>query len=530
MNISKREVVLLLGAVLIGLLVRVPGVSWGANFPFGWFGHHPDEYTHSLHTQLKINYRQPKYDPVDNVGLLNPWMAGYSVTPYPVAMAMHVALPHIASRVLSGTVLDPPPPPSKIIPTGRSIVVAYGVATIVVLFFLAKCLFSNPAVPIIAAWMMALGGLHVTQSHFFLSGVPALFWLLLGLIFLWRDQANENSSNSSDLAIAALCLGVAFGFKLFFPAVPSLALVALLHKDKIWRLVLVTVFFLFGMFAINAGMYTPVDFYSTIFRGISDPFEFSILSSFILYIIELPSILSFPVFILSLIGVPLLLVKLFKLENFSLKRRIVLVILLPMIMHLLTVLFVLDHFPRHLLPFIPAFILVSAWVAVKLAERVKVAPRIIAIPIIIYLAVFIYDAEKGFIDDPRNKAADWLIQNVEKGRSVTWYYHSPQGYKNVADPTGRPDVILEEMHHANHYLSGLGLRDSMPRDYRKIFDSHSQEYIDAYQALFTGDSEYKEVARFGENYFMPEYILTDRLIGNRSRNYLAEIIVFKRKE
>ena len=82
------------------------------------------------------------------------------------------------------------------------------------------------------------------------------------------------------------------------------------------------------------------------------------------------------------------------------------------------------------------------------------------------------------------------------------------------------------MHHANHYLSGMGLRDSLPRDYRHVFDIESQSELDAFQGLFTGQPGYREAARFGENYFMPEYTLTDRLIGNRSRNYLAEVVIF----
>ena len=50
------------------------------------------------------------------------------------------------------------------------------------------------------------------------------------------------------------------------------------------------------------------------------------------------------------------------------------------------------------------------------------------------------------------------------------------------------------------------------------------------QALFQGSSEYREVARFGEGYFMPEYVLVDWLIGNRSRNYLSEIAIFRRDQ
>ncbi len=50
--------------------------------------------------------------------------------------------------------------------------------------------------------------------------------------------------------------------------------------------------------------------------------------------------------------------------------------------------------------------------------------------------------------------------------------------------------------------------------------------MDAIQALFKGTTEYREVARFNEGYFMPEYRISDYVIGNRSRNYVAEVVIF----
>jgi len=281
-------------------------------------------------------------------------------------------------------------------------------------------------------------------------------------------------------------------------------------------------------------MYTPVDFFNTVFRGIADPFEFSILASTLIYLAELPSIVSLPVFIAALVAIPILVMKVVKSKDGHQKIRIILVVVLPLVLHLLLVLFVLDPFPRHLIPFIPMLILCAAWginkLAIHVAREFNTPLYLIVAPLFIYLAFFVYDGEKGFISEPRNMAAAWLDNNLEKGSSVWWYYHMPKGYSRARFPKEKPEVIIEEMHHANHYLSGMGLRNSLPRDYRRIFDSHSQDYIDGFQSLFTNQSDYKEVVRFSENYFMPEYVLTDRLIGNRSRNYLAEIVVFVRSD
>jgi hypothetical protein len=155
---------------------------------------------------------------------------------------------------------------------------------------------------------------------------------------------------------------------------------------------------------------------------------------------------------------------------------------------------------------------------------------LLIIPVIAYLAFFIYDCEKVFLDEPRNKAARWLLRNVAQGTQIYWY--TPdflKQYRYVHFPEqGRPPFLVMQMDRENHYLSGVGWRDSYPRDYRTIFDSESQTRVDSIQAVFKRISEYREVARFKEGYFMPEYVIADRLLGDRSRSYVAEIVIFAR--
>jgi hypothetical protein len=100
----------------------------------------------------------------------------------------------------------------------------------------------------------------------------------------------------------------------------------------------------------------------------------------------------------------------------------------------------------------------------------------------------------------------------------------------VSYPGGKkPDFILIDMIEANHYLSGMGLKNSYPHDYHTIYGGQSQQRVDALQGLFLGKSDYFEVNRFAEGYFMPEFTLIDNLLGNRSRNYLTEVVIFKKK-
>ena len=177
----------------------------------------------------------------------------------------------------------------------------------------------------------------------------------------------------------------------------------------------------------------------------------------------------------------------------------------------------------------------AAWSLVKIADQLaarKLAPALIIVPVFCYLGLFVYDGERVFLQEPRNKAARWVLQNLGAGGSYSWRGHADlEGYEHVYYPDmGNPDVIVIEMHHGNHYLSGMGLKNSFPVDFRYIFDSGSQDRIDALQSLFMGTSGYEEATRFSEGYFMPEFILVDRLIGNRSRNYVAEIVIFVKSD
>ena len=88
--------------------------------------------------------------------------------------------------------------------------------------------------------------------------------------------------------------------------------------------------------------------------------------------------------------------------------------------------------------------------------------------------------------------------------------------------------MLVEMHRANLVLSGMGWKNNMPADYRQTFGKRPKREVEALQALFKGTTEYQEVARFPEHYWMPEFKLVEHLLGNRSRNYLTEVVVFRR--
>jgi hypothetical protein len=402
-------------------------------------------------------------------------------------------------------------------------------------FLFARRLFEDPRTAVFAAWIFALGGLHVSQSHFFVADVASLFWSMLGLYLLYREMETTERADFAYLVGAAFSLGIAFGVKFVIIGLLPLACIALVRRPRLMRAIYVGIFFLAGVVVVNFASYTPIDLYETAVRGVSDPFRWSSLSTAFLYLVELPSVVSFPILFLVLIGFFLMLKNVRSKTANSKFLPIILIVISPLFIHLLLLLFKLDNFPRHLLPFVPWISILAAWCLTLVTEKVarkNIHPVFVIFPIFLYLAAFVYDGEKVFIQEPRNKAAVWVLRNVAPGTPIYW--RTPdrlKGYPYVHFPIeGRPPVLVLQMDRANHYLSGMGLRNSYPRDYRFIFDSESQERIEGLQAVFKGKSEYEEAVRFKEGYFMPEYRLVDHLVGNRSRNYVSEIVVFERKQ
>lgn len=502
----------------VALVARIPGVFWGANFPLGWAGHHPDEFTHLVNAEMLIDpSAPPRWEP----------------HPYPKGTAAVVAAPIVAARVGSGNADAPLPRAATIITFGRVASVVFGTLTVLVVALLAFRIFGDGRVGLVAGGMTALGGLHVTQSHFFLADVPGLFWFLLALYFLLIDLDEQTADDREWLQWAAFASGIAFGTKFLVAGLPALALAVVLRPPRMRRLLGAAIFAAAGYAVVNLFSFTLSDLYEALTRGVGDPYVYDRWFGALLYAIELPSVISLPLTILGASGVVVLAVRYARLPR---RQRLVLglVVILPLVANLYLIVFKVDHFPRHLVQLLPWLILPAAWALVRLADSLAehgVARPIVVVPVFVWLAAFVADGERAFIADPRNDAARWLVENVPDGGEYWWNRHPLSGYQHRRFPErGRPPVLVIEMLDANHYLSGIGWKGSYPADARNVFDAVSQERVEQMQALHRGSSEYREVARFSVGYVMPEYWLTDRLIGDRSRSYVTDVLVFRRNE
>jgi 4-amino-4-deoxy-L-arabinose transferase-like glycosyltransferase len=417
---------------------------------------------------------------------------------------------------------------------GRLVSVLYGTATILIIYLLSRRLFRDIRISVIAAWIFALGGLHVTQSHFFLADVPTLFWSLLAIYWLLLELERPSPGYFPYLFGASISLGFAFGLKMGFAVLPTLAIVTLIRPPRLVRTIYALVAFIAAFSVINLMSFGYYDLYNIYTERSNDPYIWRWWESARLYIIESPGLLGFPMLILSIAGVIALAARFLSPGLRSRAWKLGVVIILPLVIQSFLVLFVHKHFLRHLIPFIPWMVISAAWMIVvilKYFQSRKIHPAWVIAPLFLYLFLFVFDGERVFIQEPRNEAEKWLYANMPLGSSYAWRTHPGLPNFKFVDFPGNsdPDVIVIEMHHANHYLSGMGFKNSFPRDYRYIFEADSQDAVDREQALFKQNTEYRQVISISEGYFMPEYVWIDRLIGNRSRNYVTELVIFRKE-
>jgi len=127
----------LLGAMLAGALVRLPGVAWGVNWPDGFTIHHPDEYTHIANADAIIS----PLGPATGVA-------------YPKAFAAYAATPFLAWYGLHGSFGGARIHLPWIVGSGRLISVAFGLAAILLVFLITRDALHHEEAGVLAAWLM----------------------------------------------------------------------------------------------------------------------------------------------------------------------------------------------------------------------------------------------------------------------------------------------------------------------------------------------------------------------------------------
>jgi len=211
---SKKTVVLLVLILLAGLGVRFYGLGWGLPYHF-----HSDEFL------LAANAEKLRTAP--SVAQLIRTESKFLLYP-PVLMFLNIGL------VSASTLLRPfshgdPASLTLFYLLARGIAAGFGLATVLLLYFLGRRLYSRTA-GLLAAFFLAFTVLHVRDSHFFCTDVPLTFFFAL-ILYLCIDIVEKKKPGI--YLLTGIVAGIAIATKQ--TAVLGIPVILVAHLVSLWR-------------------------------------------------------------------------------------------------------------------------------------------------------------------------------------------------------------------------------------------------------------------------------------------------------
>ncbi|MCX6563889.1 MAG: glycosyltransferase family 39 protein [Candidatus Aminicenantes bacterium] len=211
---SKTTVILLALVVLSGLGVRFYGLGWGLPYHF-----HSDEFL------LASNAEQLRTTP--SVARLVERESKFLLYP-PVLIFLNIGLVSASTLVRPFSHSDPASLTLFYL-LARGIVAGFGLATVILLYFLGSRLYSRTA-GLLAAFFLAFTVLHVRDSHFFCTDVPLTFFLVL-ILYLCLDIVEKKSRKA--YLLAGIVTGIAIATKQ--TALLGIPVILIAHLISFWK-------------------------------------------------------------------------------------------------------------------------------------------------------------------------------------------------------------------------------------------------------------------------------------------------------
>jgi 4-amino-4-deoxy-L-arabinose transferase-like glycosyltransferase len=211
---SNKTAILLILIVLAGLGVRFYGLGWGLPYHF-----HSDEFLLAASTEkLRTAHSLPRLIGRDAKFLLYP----------PVLMFLNIGLVSASTLVHPFSHSDPASLKLFYL-LARGMVALFGLATVLMLYFLGRRLYSRNA-GLLAAFFLAFTVLHVRDSHFFCTDVPMTFFLVL-ILYLCVDIV-ENKDKRAYL-LTGIATGIAIATKQ--TAILAIPMILIAHLISLWK-------------------------------------------------------------------------------------------------------------------------------------------------------------------------------------------------------------------------------------------------------------------------------------------------------
>lgn len=504
-SLSKNHILLLALILALGLSVRLPGVFWGVNFTAKphFIDYHPDE--------------------GDRAGVAKDYLTGVTnpQESYPKGFSFQIAAASFLAPFIENT-------ESKLILIGRMLSVLYAVLTIGLVYFLSKEIFQNGSVALFSSMLLALSGLHTTESHYATVDVSTIFWMYAVMYFsLLYCRRGRNI----DLVLAVVSAAMALAFKLSFLAL--IPIIYVLFKKKIRPISsLLIAGGMFGVFMLaNGGRYSLTTFFLILENARNDNVNVILehnnwLNPFS-YFIGLPPALGLASFVLLLAGI-----------FFLIKRRdqkvfygdLFFILIAPLAVHGISICFLDIPFSRHFLPLIPFFVMVAAYGLHEI--RKYVAGRrfsFLMAFIVLYQLIYVAGTEYYFVFDTRQDAIRWIRETVPPGESVRM--GGAKRFPELARYNTKMDydsnyLVLHETMYYRYIRSELSPFKSFP-DWEEIYHPDRLAFVQI-RKIFKEELPFDLVKRFPVRAITPENFLYKKFWGTYPL-FIGDTLIYQKK-
>ncbi len=498
--------------LLLGTLARAPGLIWG----YGFFGTeavvlHPDE---------------------------RPYTWGHGpATGFPSGLSNHV---RALTALLHGLGLR------SLLRwidwgyfAGRLVSLVYGVLTLLVLARLARSLFGDPRIGLLAAFFLALADLHVTYSHIGIPDAPATFWYYAALAS--ASTALGRGSTRAFL-LSGVCTGAAAAMRFQLTSLLPLAwCVARSRRRLLHALALAAS--VSASFAVFSGLRASPTATWHLMAGVAawGGLGWKKLFLPLVYLAVLLVGVGLPVFLLA--GYGLVRLARAKWETVRGWRGVladdqlaVCAAPLAAFVQLGTV-GLWAH--RHAVVLVPFVALLAAYGAIRLPRPAlgRLAPPVLARGLVglvgVYLAVQVASVQAYFVDDPLEKAGRWLRAHVPPGEVLSKDPAAkvPPEYPTTAE--WKANYLILSARSYRRYLvkdflpTRLTGRALSPQDIEAgaVFGG-DPEFAVRLQALLRGELPYRLVEKIRLRFYTPELLLTQALWYPPP--HLNEVLIYER--
>lgn len=509
MKKNKVKILLFLLCVL-AFFLRFPGVFWGVQL-----NSDPKFISYTRNESLLIDNAR---EFTENIIIREAF--------YPKGFSFQIALSSVLIKPFVG--VDPP----QLTILGRCLSVFYGVLTVLLLFLLVKNLTGNEDIALLSSLFLSLNELHVAKSHFASTDVGTTFWIYLLMYCL---LIYVQSRRVPYLIFAFFAIGIALALKLSLIVLIPLIYIFVQEKWG-WKKTVIALFALFAIFFFaNGGKYTLVNFLLTL-NNVSDDNlyvrHFNKFLNIYSYLLILVTSFGLPIFILSCLGIKRAIQENSKL-NSKMSRDIFFILLLPLIVHFISICFIAYPGGRHILPVIPFMAVTAAYGFMSIAKHKVFSRRrgvvFLISGFIVYQLIFVCSSEYNFWFDTRPQAHQWIKENIPKDETIAvfvyTYMPSLERDYRVVDLFHAKYVVIHEAYYKRYIRNILNPKTDYP-PWEEVFHPDPIGFKFC-QELFKGKLPYKLVKRFDTTNLTPEMILFKNFYGTPVEDGPGDILIYK---